>query len=165
MDKFEPIQKPFYDALAEGKFLGRKCSVCGNVEFPAYPLCNKCGNRADEWYDLTDAEVTVHEVYSIKPAFTIDDYQPYAPVFGCECSMAEGPEFTCLLFGVTPRNYKEKRDSVPLTGKLVAVPMDGYSTFAVAIDGAVPVRKENGAGTFGSANMHDRADAKVKKDE
>ena len=165
MDKFEPIQKPFYDALAEGKFLGRKCGTCGNVEFPPYPLCNKCGNRADEWVDLTDADVTVNEIYSIKPAFTIEDYQPYAPIFGAECSMAEGPEFTCLVFGVTPENYEEKRDSVPLTGKLVQIPMDGYSTFGVGIDGAKPVRKENNTAKVGGAEevMHNRADTGAKK--
>lgn len=143
-ERFEPIQKPFYDALAEGKILGRRCPECGRVEFPPYPACNSCGAFTDEWVDLSDSPVVVHEIYSIKPMFTIPDYQPYAPIFGAECSMEEGPEFTCLIFGVNAENLAENKAALPLEGRIVAVPMEGYSTYAVAIDGAKPVRHEVG---------------------
>ena len=43
MIKLEKVVQRFYEGLEEGKFLGRKCPVCGNVEFPPVYACNKCG--------------------------------------------------------------------------------------------------------------------------
>ena len=34
--KMERIVKTYYDALEEGKVLGRKCLSCGHIEFPPY---------------------------------------------------------------------------------------------------------------------------------
>lgn len=140
--KYQPIAKHYYDGLDEGKFLGLRCTECGHTEFPPYPACNKCGHVGNEWVDLTEADVIIHEIYSISPMMTIGDFMPYAPLFSCEASIGEGDiEFTCLIFGVTKKNYKELREQVPLHGKLVVMPMDGYNSFAVSINGAVPEKK------------------------
>lgn len=140
--KYEPIAKHYYDGLDEGKFLGLKCPECGHIEFPPYPACNNCGHIGNEWVDLKDADVVIHEIYSISPMMTIGDFMPYAPLFSCEASIEEGGvEFTCLIFGVTKKTYKEIREQVPLHGKLVVMPMDGYNSFAVSINGAVPEKK------------------------
>ena len=140
--KYEPIAKHYYDGLDAGKFLGLKCPKCGHIEFPPYPACNNCGHIGGEWVDLVDADVVIHEIYSISPMMTIGDFMPYAPLFSCEASIEEGGiEFTCLIFGVTKKTYKELREQVPLHGKLVVMPMDGYNSFAVSINGAVPQKK------------------------
>ena len=140
--KYEPIAKHYYDGLDEGKFLGLKCPECGHIEFPPYPACNSCGHIGGEWVDLKDADVVIHEIYAISPMMTIGDFMPYAPLFSCEASIEEGGiEFTCLIFGVTKKTYKELREQVPLHGKLVVMPMDGYNSFAVSINGAVPEKK------------------------
>ncbi len=140
--KYEPITKKFYDGLDEGKFLGLKCKNCGHIEFPPYPACNECGNIGNEWVDLADADVVIHEIYSISPMMTIGDFMPYAPLFSCEASIEEGGiEFTSLIFGINKKNYKEIREQVPLHGKLVVMPMDGYNSFAVSYNGAKPVAK------------------------
>lgn len=139
--KYQPIAKHYYDGLDAGKFLALKCTECGHIEFPPYPACNCCGHIGNEWIDISDADVVIHEIYSISPMMTIGDFMPYAPLFSCEASMEGGVEFTCLIFGVTKKNYKEIREQVPLHGKLVVMPMDGYNSFAVSINGAVPVKK------------------------
>lgn len=140
--KYEPIAKHYYEGLDEGKFLGLKCPECGHIEFPPYPACNNCGHIGNEWVDLKNADVVIHEIYSISPMMTIGDFMPYAPLFSCEASIEEGGiEFTCLIFGVTKKTYKEIREQVPLHGKLVVMPMDGYNSFAVSINGAVPEKK------------------------
>ncbi len=46
--KLEKVVEHYYEALEEGKILGRKCPVCGNVEFPPVYACNKCGNYETE---------------------------------------------------------------------------------------------------------------------
>lgn len=140
--KYEPIAKHYYDGLDEGRFLGLKCPECGHIEFPPYPACNHCGHIGNEWIDLANADVIIHEIYSISPMMTIGDFMPYAPLFSCEASIEDGSiEFTCLIFGVTKKTYKEIREQVPLHGKLVVMPMEGYNSFAVSINGAVPQKK------------------------
>lgn len=139
--KYQPIAKHYYDGLDKGKFLALKCTKCGHIEFPPYPACNCCGHVGNEWIDISDADVVIHEIYSISPMMTIGDFMPYAPLFSCEASMEGGIEFTCLIFGVTKKNYKEIREQIPLHGKLVVMPMNGYNSFAVSINGAVPEKK------------------------
>lgn len=153
--KYEPIAKHYYDGLDEGKFLGLKCSECGHIEFPPYPACNNCGHIGNEWVDLADADVIIKEIYSISPMMTIGDFMPYAPLFSCEAYIEEGDiEFTCLLFGVKKKTYKELREQVPLHGKLVVMPMDGYNSIAVSIGGAVP-KKKGEKGVMDQAKMLD----------
>lgn len=59
------IVKKFYEALDEGKILGRKCTKCGHVEFPPYLACNECGNLDTEWIDLTNTRA--HVVQMLRP--------------------------------------------------------------------------------------------------
>ena len=60
--KTERIVKTYYDALEEGKVLGRKCTACGHIEFPPYLACNECGNLDTEWVDLTNTRATIQQV-------------------------------------------------------------------------------------------------------
>ena len=53
MIKLEKVVQRFYEGLEEGKFLGRKCPVCGNVEFPPVYACNKCGSYETEWIECS----------------------------------------------------------------------------------------------------------------
>ena len=62
------IVKPFYDALAEGRLLGRKCVQCGHIEYPPYLACNKCGCLETEWVEL-------------EPKGTLTQLMPNSPVF------------------------------------------------------------------------------------
>lgn len=151
MIKYEPVAKKFYDGLDQGRFYGLKCRDCGHIEFPPYPACNECGHYGNEWVDLTDAEVTIDEIYSIPPMMTIEEFMPYAPLFSCEAHMDGGIEISCLIFGVKKKEYKTLREQVPLKGRLVVMPMEGYNSFAVAINGAVPKRKENAGHTVDRA--------------
>ena len=60
--KLERIVKTYYDALEEGKVLGRKCPACGHIEFPPYLACNECGNLDTEWVDLTNVRAHVRQM-------------------------------------------------------------------------------------------------------
>jgi len=140
--KPQPFTKIFYEGLEMGKFLGMKCTECDNVEFPPFPICNKCGHIGNEWAELS-GDVTVNEVYMTGAAFTTREFAPYAPLFGAEVTLAEGSEFTSLLFGVTPDTFEKIHNSVPLKGKLVVMPYIGqdFNSFAVGIYGAFPKPK------------------------
>lgn len=142
MYKFEPVAKKFYDGLDDGKFFGLKCKDCGKIEFPPYPACNSCGHIGNEWVELSGTEVIINEIYFVSPMMTLTEYMPYAPIFCAECKIDNGPDISCLVFGVTRQNYEEMRDSVPHMGKLVVLPLDGFNIFAVGINGALPIRRE-----------------------
>ncbi len=53
LSNMEPIVKKFYDGVAEGKYLGRKCVECGAIEFPPHIACNTCGCAHTEWVELS----------------------------------------------------------------------------------------------------------------
>lgn len=143
--QYKPVAKPFFDALDEGKFLGLQCKECGRVEFPPYPVCGNCGDFEHmKWVEMS-GKATIKEIYSVSPMMTIEEFMPYAPIYTAEVQLAEGPEISCMIFGVNRKNYEEMRDSVPMEGNLVVMPMEGYNSFAVAINGAVPKRKESRA--------------------
>ena len=50
--KLEKVVEKFYEGLEEGKFLGRKCTECGAVEFPPVYACNTCGCMDMEWVEI-----------------------------------------------------------------------------------------------------------------
>ncbi len=53
MLKVEKLVQPWYDALEEGKLLGRKCPDCGHIEFPPRYACNECGCMHTEWVEIS----------------------------------------------------------------------------------------------------------------
>ena len=143
--KAQPLVKKFYEGLDEGKFYGMKCPHCGNVEFPPYPICNKCGHIGTELIEVSgDAEVL--EIYKAPSAFTAPPFAPYAPLFNAYVRLAEGSEFNSLVFGCTVDTYDSIKNTVPIKAKLVAVPYvgEGFNTFGVSINGVLPdPTKEN----------------------
>lgn len=161
-----PYVKMFYDGLDQGKFLGMKCPECGCVEFPLYPVCNHCGHIGNEIIELS-GDVTVKEVYKLMSVYTPREMKPYAPLFVCEAQLAEGTEFTGLIFGITPENYEEMKNSVPFAAKLTIMPDPqefGYNSFAISYNGAVPVRKCKGVAENTAAEVLVRGNVEALND-
>ncbi|MBQ9031399.1 MAG: hypothetical protein IJ106_08115 [Parasporobacterium sp.] len=77
--KLERIVKTYYDALEEGKVLGRKCTCCGHIEFPPYLACNECGNLDTEWVDLTNTRAKITQVL---PPLNVFPETPFAEANG-----------------------------------------------------------------------------------
>lgn len=111
--KLEPIVKTFYDALAEGRLVGRKCKECGSIEFPPHPACNTCGYRETEWTELSGKGEVVDFVLpgamGARPSLDAMGKYAYGTVH-----LAEGPTFKCVIFGIGPDNAGEVRDNLPL---------------------------------------------------
>jgi len=73
--KMEKIVKTYYDALEEGKVLGRKCLSCGHIEFPPYLCCNECGGLDTEWIDLTHVRAKVNQILPPLIVFPETEYK------------------------------------------------------------------------------------------
>lgn len=65
----ERIVQGYYDALEEGRILGRKCKRCDHIEFPPYLACNECGCLDTEWVELNGMRGRVTQALPTVGAF------------------------------------------------------------------------------------------------
>ena len=113
--KLEKVVEKFYLALEEGKILGRKCPVCGAVEFPPVYACNSCGNLETEWYEIS-GNATMHSIVlpaalSSKPEYDNLGKRNFA--YG-EVVLEEGARLNAVVRGIN----KKKRKEIMEAGKL-----------------------------------------------
>ncbi|WP_415962973.1 Zn-ribbon domain-containing OB-fold protein [Collinsella tanakaei] len=97
LENMEPVVKKFYDGVAEGKYLGRKCTECGAIEFPPHLGCNTCGHGETEWVELSGHGTLVSFVIP-----GIQNDKPYlkeiAPYGYGAVELDEGPIYTFVIF-------------------------------------------------------------------
>ena len=133
--KLEKVVEKFYQGLEEGKFLGRKCPVCGAVEFPPVYACNTCGNLETEWVEISGKgkmkSIVMPAALSTKPEYAALGAFAYG-----EVELEEGACFNAVVKGIT----KKKRQEIMENGKL-PVPVhaetfqrNGYKTVVFALD-------------------------------
>ncbi|MBQ6372403.1 MAG: hypothetical protein IJJ22_04705, partial [Oscillospiraceae bacterium] len=131
--KLEKLVKTYYEALEEGKLLGRKCPVCGNVEWPPVYACNACGSMETEWYEMSGkgeiVQLYIPTAMSLKPAYK--HLEPYAYAW---IKTAEGPERNVMVRGITRQNAAYVRAHIPYPVHMDIVQMNGYKTCVFAID-------------------------------
>ncbi|MDR1245755.1 MAG: zinc ribbon domain-containing protein [Clostridiales Family XIII bacterium] len=120
------IVKTFYNALEEGKILGRKCTKCGHVEFPPYLACNICGNLDTEWHEMSGKAVAMQ---IMAPSFGFSD-KSFRDRVGDYCVGSVKPEesgelVTCFI-GVSPGRVDELRGKIPFPVRPIIIQEDGY---------------------------------------
>lgn len=49
----DSIIKQYYDALGEGRLIGKKCDKCDAVTFPPTTACKECGSFDQTWVELS----------------------------------------------------------------------------------------------------------------
>lgn len=105
-EQMEPIVKKFYDGVAEGRYLGRKCPKCGAIEFPPHLMCNECGYHETEWVELSGhgklLSFVLPGIQNDKPYLKAQGKYGYGAV-----QMDEGPIYTFAVYGVTKKNRAE----------------------------------------------------------
>ena len=110
--KLEKVVAKFYESLEEGKILGRKCPVCGAVEFPPVYACNSCGNLETEWYEIS-GNATMHSIVlpaalSSKPEYDNLGKRNFA--YG-EVVLEEGARLNAVVRGISKKKRKEILDA------------------------------------------------------
>ncbi|MCC8163773.1 MAG: phosphopantetheine-binding protein, partial [Lachnospiraceae bacterium] len=141
--------------LEDGKVMGRKCPVCGNVEWPPVYACNACGSYETEWYEMS-GKASLVELYmtttmSAKPA-----YKPFEPYAYGWVKAEEGPERNVMIRNVTKQNEAYVRAHLPYPCHMEIVQCDGYKSCVFAID---PIDGEGNPITI------EKKAAPVKKEE
>lgn len=109
LEDMEPIVKKFYDGVAQGKYLGRKCTECGAIEFPPHIACNTCGHADTEWVELSGKGKLMSFVIP-----GIQNDKPYlkaiAPYGYGAVQLDEGPVYTFVVFASSKKVVKGLQD-------------------------------------------------------
>lgn len=97
LQKMEPIVRKWYDAVAEGRWLGRRCTECGAIEFPPHIACNSCGHHETEWVELsghgTLMTFVVPGIQNDRPHLKAHGGYGYGLV-----KLDEGPEYSFVVY-------------------------------------------------------------------
>ena len=118
--KLEKIVEPFYQALEEGKIMGRKCPECGAVEFPPVYACNTCGCLHTEWYEISGnakmRSIVMPAALSSKPEYKAMGKYGYG-----EIELEEGAKFNGVVLGMTKKIRKQIMEQVDTTKEELAI--------------------------------------------
>ena len=131
--KWEKVVEKFNEGLEEGKFLGRKCTECGAVEFPPVYACNTCGCMDMEWVEISGKAVmksiVMPAALSSKP-----EYSQMGPIAYGEVQIEEGASFNAVVKGINKKKRKELLDKLPVPVHAEIFQRDGYKTVVFALD-------------------------------
>lgn len=132
--QLEKVVEKFYLGLEEGKILGRKCPVCGNVEFPPVYACNACGSYETEWYEISGKaklySIVLPAALSSKP-----EYKKFGKFAYGEVVLEEGTRLNAVVRGISKKNRAELSAKLPLDIHAVIVDRDGgFKTVVFDLD-------------------------------
>jgi uncharacterized OB-fold protein len=100
LPEITPLTKGFWDNAKQHRLAMQVCTKCGDVHFPASPVCPKCLSEAQEWRPVSgrgtlESWVEFHHAYW--PGFA--DEMPYRV---CLVKLDEGPLLVSNLVGEEP---------------------------------------------------------------
>lgn len=125
----ERVVVKYYQALDEGKILGRKCTKCGHIEFPPYLACNTCGNLDTEWVEMGD-EATCTQILAAPAAFMEPDLKErVGDYWHGAIHFPDTDPIGDIIINVNPEKLEEARSRLPI--KVRPVITQEYDTKAV----------------------------------
>ncbi|MEI3339784.1 MAG: zinc ribbon domain-containing protein [Eubacterium sp.] len=110
--KLEKVVQTYYEALEEGKILGRKCPKCGNVEFPPVYACNECGSLETEWYEIS-GKAKLHSIVLPAALSSKPEYKELGKYAYGEVELEEGSRFNAVVRGINKEEKKRIRGQTP----------------------------------------------------
>ena len=128
MATMEPIIKKWYTFLEEGKIMGKKCTKCGNIQFPPVPVCNECSCMEMDWTEMSGEG----EIYSL--TFSPMGVYPYneEPCLSGWGKLKEGMPFNSIIINPPEGGADELRDRLrkgPVPVKLIISRLDDRLSF------------------------------------
>ena len=128
MATMEPIIKKWYTFIEEGKIMGKKCTKCGNIQFPPVPVCNECSCMEMDWTEMSGEG----EIYSL--TFSPMGVYPYneEPCLSGWGKLKEGMPFNSIIINPPEGGADELRDRLrkgPVPVKLIITRLDDRLSF------------------------------------
>ena len=133
--KIEKIVETFYEALEDGKILGRKCPECGAVEFPPVYACNSCGCLHTEWYEIS-GKAKMHSIVMPAALSSKPEYKALGKYAYGEVELEEGSRLNAVVRGINKKKRKEllEQDKLPVDCHASIYQRDGYKTVVFDLD-------------------------------
>ena len=141
----EKIVRKYYEALEEGKILGRKCKCCGHIEWPPFYACNECGCDEMEWVEMSGkgemSMINLPRIMNSKIEYK--DLMPY-----CHSIVTmDGSEQDAAVLGVSKKNAEELWSlmPIPVRAKIIdrGEPGMTYKTVVFELDKEAIEEKRN----------------------
>lgn len=126
--KMERIVKTYYDGLEEGKILGRRCTQCGNIEFPPHIACNACGCFETEWVEISQDDAMMVDFVLASSVTSSPENKDLPPYGYADVQIAEGPHINAMVIGLNKKNEAEVRAKLPVAVRPTIYQRDGYKT-------------------------------------
>jgi len=63
----ESIVRGYYEDLKQKKLIGKKCNKCGKITFPPTAICEHCGSRDIEAFELSGEGELLYVSHSMAP--------------------------------------------------------------------------------------------------
>jgi len=89
LPRLDTLNKPFWAAAKQGKFMLQQCPACGDRRFPPAPVCPKCLASDQTWVEASgkgtlESWIDMHRAYW-------DGYKDDLPYRVCLVRLEEGP--------------------------------------------------------------------------
>ena len=102
----EKVVQTFYDNLEAGKITGKKCTKCGNVEFPPVYACNKCGCWDMEWVEIS-GKAKLHSLVLPAALSSKPEYKALGKFAYGEVELEEGTKLNAVVRGINKKKRNE----------------------------------------------------------
>ena len=133
--KLEKIVEPYYQALEEGKIMGRKCPECGAMEFPPVYACNSCGCLHTEWCEIS-GKAKMHSIVMPAALSSKPEYNQMGKFAYGEIELEEGTRFNGVVRGMTKKIRKQIMEAgeLPVDVHAAIYQLEGNPTKTVVFD-------------------------------
>lgn len=130
----EHLVEKFWNGLKEGVIYARKCTECGEIEFPPHLACNSCGYHETEWTTLKGTGVLKSFVFTgILNARMELEERGLKYVCG-EVQFDEGPAINAVILGINKKKGREIENKLPVRVRPVFYDMGRYTTLFFELD-------------------------------
>ena len=133
--ELEKVVQKFYDNLEEGKITGKKCTKCGNVEFPPVYACNKCGCWDMEWVEIS-GKAKMHSIVLPAALSSKPEYKAMGKFAYGEIELEEGTRLNAVVRGINKKKRNEilENGGLPVSVHAAIWQRDGYKTVVFELD-------------------------------
>jgi uncharacterized protein len=95
----DPVARPFWDAVEQGRLLLERCASCQAVIWYPRGFCPRCGSTATDWIEAS-GQGTVYSYTVVRRSFGA--FAPLTPYVVAYIELAEGPRILSNVVGVRP---------------------------------------------------------------
>ncbi len=116
MDKRPFTIASFDQFLAEGKFMGMKCSKCGAFRIPPKPMCSQCYSTELEWVEMTGkGTLSAYSCVAVGTTMMVEEGYDRKNLY-CTgvISLEEGPRICAQIIGADSNNPESIKIGTPL---------------------------------------------------